>query len=167
MRKRIGDYSRVVYLLRNGTGEEWKLSVCMCVCVCMLNVHVYVCVCVFLCVRICTCPCKYELFTYDDLELWGNLFLPSLPKRSETLSCSKLTMLSNHDTFYAFFDVCKQCCYPAHPVSFLIPLGSDLMVREAWNQIGEQYAGKIGYDYGSVSVCCVVMWHETCILFIR
>jgi hypothetical protein len=37
MRKRIGDYSRVVYLLRNGTGERWKLfvGVCGCVCACV------------------------------------------------------------------------------------------------------------------------------------
>ena len=40
MRKRIGDYSRVVYLLRNGTGEEWKL-------------RVHMCVCVYVCVRMC------------------------------------------------------------------------------------------------------------------
>ena len=32
------------------------------------------------------------------------------------------------------------------------------MVREAWNQIGEQYAGKTGCSYASDSVFCGVVW---------
>ena len=63
MRKRIGDYSRVVYLLRNGTGEELYTLVCVCmrvfVCVCVhTHVRMYASVCVrYICM--CACVCMY------------------------------------------------------------------------------------------------------------
>ena len=67
MRKRIGDYSRVVYLLRNGTGEELYT---WCVCVCM-----YVCMCVCVCAN----SGISSTVSRDKLCKWhGSLLLLSL-----------------------------------------------------------------------------------------
>jgi hypothetical protein len=108
----VGDYSRVVDLLRTGGGTYCIVP----------NCYVLQCIRKVLLISHSSVSSRHNLspLLFPHVFLPSNLFSPFV-------SLPLLFFLS---------------AYPSSCLLFFSPSpGSDLMVREAWDRIGEQYAG--------------------------